>query len=140
MISLFFHPLHSGGRIDTPHKCLYAGCMETRRVLIVGDTLFAENLTQMLAQDATVQIAGSVSSLEEALPTLNSCPLDAVIVAGVDRLPEAALSQFLLVYPDVSILCTDLATNDVQVIVNQRLNVRSTGDLLAIIAKLPKRI
>ena len=109
-------------------------------MLIVGDTLFAENLTQMLAQDPTVQIAGTVSSIEDALSTLQSGPLDAVIVAGVDRLPETALSQFLQVHPDASILCTDLETNDVQVIVNQRLSVRSSGDLLAIIATLPKRV
>ena len=112
--------------------------METRRVLIVGDTLFAETLAQLLARDESIQVAGNVSTLQDALPALRASRLDAVIVAGVDRLPESALSDLLSIHPEVSIICLDLCANDIQVIVNQRLSVRSTGDLLAVIASLPK--
>jgi DNA-binding NarL/FixJ family response regulator len=113
--------------------------MDTRRVLIVGDTLFAENLAQMLAQDETIQVVGTVPSLMEAVAALKANRPDTVLVAGVDRLPESALSDLLSVHPEVSIICSDLSANDIQVVVNQRVNVHSTGDLLAVISALPRR-
>jgi len=113
--------------------------METRRVLIVGDTLFAETLAKLLAQDATTLVVGTASSLEEALPAIKTSCVDAVLVAGVERLPESVFSQIFAANPDISILCTDLDTNDVQVMVKQRISVHTTGDLLAVIATLPKR-
>jgi hypothetical protein len=113
--------------------------MEIRRVLIVGDTLFAENLAKLLAEDTTIHIAGNVASLEDIPPALQAGRLDAVIVAGVDRLPETVLSRFLALHPEISVLCTDLDTNDIRVVVNQRLSVRTTSDLLAIISALPRR-
>jgi len=108
-------------------------------VFIVGDTLFAETLAQMLAQDDTIQVVGNAASLQDALPALQAIQPDAVIVAGVDRLPESALSDLLSVHPDVSVICSDLSANDIQVVVNQRVHVRSTGDLLAVITALPRR-
>ena len=113
--------------------------MEMSRVFIVGDTLFAETLAKMLATDGTVQVIGTASSLEAALPQLKLCHPDAVIVAGVERVPDAAFARFLVENPEISILCTDLGTNDVQIVVNQRISVHTTSDLLAIIAALPKR-
>lgn len=113
--------------------------MEIRRVFIVGDTLFAETLANLLAGDATIQLAGTANSLDEALPQLKPCHPDTVIVAGVERVPDASFAHFLVEYPDVPILCTDLGTNDVQLVVNRRISVHNTGDLLAIIAALPKR-
>jgi len=113
--------------------------VKTRRVLIVGDTLFAETLAQMLKRDETIQLVGTVASLAEAIPAMQANRPEAVIVAGVDRLPESALSDLLSVHPEVSIICSDLSANDIQVVVNQRVNVRSSGDLLAVIAALPKR-
>jgi DNA-binding NarL/FixJ family response regulator len=113
--------------------------MEIRRVFIIGDTLFAETLAKLLAEDDTIQVAGTASGLEEALRLLKNCRPDAVIVAGVERLPGAAFARFLVEYPEISILSTNLDTNDVQVVVNQRISVHNTGDLLAVIAALPKR-
>lgn len=113
--------------------------MEIRRVFIVGDTLFAETLAKLLAGDKTVQVAGTASSLDEALPQIKPCYPDMVIVAGVERVPDAAFAHFLVEYPDIPILCTDLGTNDVQIVVNRRISVHNTDDLLAIIAALPKR-
>jgi DNA-binding NarL/FixJ family response regulator len=113
--------------------------MEMSRVFIVGDTLFAENLAKLLAADPTIQVTGTASSLEAALPQLKPCHPDAVIVAGVERVPDAAFARFLVENPEISILCTDLGTNDVQVVFNQRISVHNSNDLLAIIAALPKR-
>jgi DNA-binding NarL/FixJ family response regulator len=113
--------------------------MEMRRVFIVGDTLFAETLANLLAGDRTIQVAGTTSCLDEALSLLEPCDPDMVIVAGVEWVPDAAFVRFLVEYPDIPILCTDLGTNDVQIVVNRRVSVHNTDDLLAIIAALPKR-
>jgi len=113
--------------------------MEIRRVFIIGDTLFAETLAKLLAADVTIRVTGTASSLDEALPQLEPYHPDAVIVAGVERVPDAVFARFLAEYPEISILCTDLSTNDVQIVINQRISVHNSSDLLAIIAALPKR-
>lgn len=113
--------------------------MEIRRVFIIGDSLFAETLAKLLAGDDTIQVAGTACSLDEALPQLKPSHPDAVIVAGVERLPDAAFARFLSEYPEISLLCTDLDTNDIRVVVKQRFSVHTTHDLLAVIAALPRR-
>jgi DNA-binding NarL/FixJ family response regulator len=113
--------------------------MEIRRVFIVGDTLFAETLAKLLAADATIQVTGTANNLSDALPQLRPCHPDVVIVAGVNRVPDAAFARFLVECPETSILCTDLGTNDIQIVFNQRVSVHNSSDLLAIIAALPKR-
>ena len=113
--------------------------MEARRIFIIGDTLFAETLAKLLAEDTTIQVSGTANNLDDALPRLGPCHPDAVIVAGVNRVPDAAFARFLVECPEMSILCTDLGTNDVQIVLNQRVSVHNSSDLLAIIAALPKR-
>jgi hypothetical protein len=113
--------------------------MEARRIFIIGDTLFAETLANLLAADDTIQVSGTANTLDDALPQLKPCHLDAVIVAGVNRVPDAAFARFLVECPEMSILCTDLGTNDVQIVLNQRVSVHNSSDLLAIIAALPRR-
>jgi DNA-binding NarL/FixJ family response regulator len=113
--------------------------METRRIFIIGDTLFAETLAKLLAADDTIQVSGTANNLDDALPQLRPSHPDAVIVAGVNRMPDAVFARFLVECPEISILCTDLGTNDVQIVVNQRVSVHNSGDLLAIITALPKR-
>jgi DNA-binding NarL/FixJ family response regulator len=113
--------------------------MEIHRVLVVGDSLFAETLIEMLAKEETIQIAGSAPSLEEALRTFNPTRLDTVILAEVGQPPVEAFTQFLSAYPEISIIRTNMDSNDVHVLVNQRFSVRTAEDLLAVIAALPKR-
>lgn len=113
--------------------------METCRVLIVGDTLFADTLAQLLAKDEAIQVVGIAPSLQDAIPTMQAAQPDAVIVAGVYKLPESALSDLLSVQPAVSVICSDLSASELQVVVNQRVHVRSTDDLLAVISALPRR-
>ncbi len=114
--------------------------MDAHQVFIIGDSLFAETLAKLLVNDVTIQVEEIASSLEEALPRLKANPPDVVIVAGVNRLSEAAFAHILSEIPDISILCIDLGTNDVQVVTNQRVSVHTTSDLLAVIGALPKQV
>jgi DNA-binding NarL/FixJ family response regulator len=59
--------------------------MKIRRVCIVGDSLFAETLGQMLAGAPAVEVVGAASTPEAALPVLEMQHPDAVIVAGVGK-------------------------------------------------------
>lgn len=112
--------------------------MKIRRLFIVGDSLFAETLTQTLSRAASVRVIGSAPSPAEALPMLSNCPADAVIMAGENEMSTAAFGQLLAAYPDLPIICADLSLDSVQVITNHRIGTRAS-DLLAAVAELPKR-
>jgi DNA-binding NarL/FixJ family response regulator len=117
---------------------VYAGSMKTRRVCIVGDSLFAETLGQMLAGAQAVEVVGLAATPEAALPVIEMQHPDAVIVAGVGKAPPGAVSQFLSVYPDLTVICTDLDTDEVRVISSQWVAARS-DDLIKAIHHLPAR-
>ena len=112
--------------------------MKVHRVCIIGDSLFAETLGQMLAGAEAIDVIGFASTPEAALSLLEMHHPDAVIVAGVGEAPPATVSQFLSVYPDLTIICTDLNTNEVRVISSQWVAARS-GDLIKVIRHLPDR-
>jgi DNA-binding NarL/FixJ family response regulator len=112
--------------------------MKTRKVFVVGDSLFAETLAQLLGavNSNTIKVIGCAPTLEAAAPLLKTQQPDAVIVASASELPAEALSQFLSVHPTLAILCADLGTNDVQVMTRQRVATRS-DDLIKAIRRLP---
>lgn len=112
--------------------------MEARKVFLIGDSLFAETLTNTLAASVAVQLAGSAPTPEAALPLLKTCTPDAVIVAEVNEPSSSAFGQLLAVFPDLPIIRADLSASDVRVITSQRVGARSS-DLLAAITALPKR-
>ncbi len=112
--------------------------MEKRRIFIVGDSLFAETLTQLLGQEQVVEIVGTASTLAGALSLLSNSHPDVVIVARVASQPDAAFARFLSACPQLPVICLDLSSNDLQVIVSQRLIAHSSNDLLAAIASLPR--
>lgn len=108
--------------------------METRRVFIVGESLFAETLIQMLGKYETIQVVGSAPDSPEALSRLQNETPDVVLVAGTSD----SIIPLLVACPDLPVIHTDLNTNRVQVITNQTIDA-SISDLLAAIAALPRR-
>ena len=112
--------------------------VKTRRVFVVGDSLFAETLTRMLANQRTVRVVGSAPTAEAAVCVLADCRPDAVIVAGEGELSTVAFGQVLAAHPDLPVIRADLSMDSVQVITSQRIGTR-TSDLLAAVAGLPKR-
>jgi hypothetical protein len=109
---------------------------ETHRIFLIGDSLFAESLTQLLTSSGTVTIAGAVATIEEALPLLDNCRPDAVVVADVAH--RSHLGPLLELYQDLPILCADLTTNYVLVVISQRIEAQRAG-FLAALAALPTR-
>jgi DNA-binding NarL/FixJ family response regulator len=112
--------------------------MGMRRVCIVGDSLFAETLGQMLADARAVEVVGLAATPEAALPMLKMHHPDAVIVASVDQAPPVAVSLFLAVCPDLTIVCTNLNSGEVRVISSQWVAARS-ADLIKVIRHVPIR-
>ncbi len=132
-------PVGYPGWIDSTPVLMYSSSMETRRILIAGDTLFAEMLAQLLATNPSVEVIGVVSGLDECQKILPHQPLDALIYTGKATIDQESLAQILASFPELPVLCADLSANTVQVIVSQHLRVRSSNELLAAIAALPKR-
>ena len=112
--------------------------MKTHRVFIVGDSLFAETLRQILTATEGIDVIGSAPTPEAALPLLKTQLPDAVIVANVEETLPAFVSQFLSVYPGLPIICADLNTDEVQIITSRRIAARS-DDLIKVIRSLPAR-
>jgi len=112
--------------------------MAARRILIIGDSLFAETLAGMLARAGDVSVVGTISSPEAALPLLEQTRPDAVIVAGIGDDPALGLGRLLAAFPDLPVICADLNADSVQVVTSHRVDARPS-DLLAAIAALPTR-
>lgn len=112
--------------------------MEMRRVLLVGDSLFAETLTRMLTQAGAVEVIGSAPTPQAALALLKSQRPDVVVIAGAGEDASAVFGQFLAADPDLPLIRADLNAPDVQVITSQHIGARSS-DLIAAITSLPKR-
>jgi hypothetical protein len=112
--------------------------MDTRTVILIGNSLFAETLAQMLAKTDLINVLACVRSPEAALPLLTTARPDAVILAEADQQLMADCGRLLVTQPDLPIISADLNTPGVQVITSHRIGTR-TADLLTAIAELPKR-
>lgn len=112
--------------------------MERRTVVIVGDSLFSEALSQMLAQSDQVEVAACVPTPSVALAIITAQRPDAVIVAVTDRTVEHDYGPLIAAQPDLPIVYADLTADSVQVITSHRIGAR-TADLITALAELPKR-
>jgi hypothetical protein len=113
--------------------------MDTHRILIAGDALFAETLAGLLRRNPAIDVIGIAPDLDGTQRLIDSqCPDALIYVIQSDERDEA-LSKFLTNNPNLSIVCTDPKTNVIRVIISQQISVHSSNDLLAAIATLPKR-
>ncbi len=112
--------------------------MERRTVIIIGDSVFAAALSQMLTQSDRVSVAGCAPTPNAATALIAAHQPDAVIVAEVDRAVTSDYGQLFAVQPDLPIIRADLNADSVQVITSHRIHARP-ADLLTAIAELPKR-
>ncbi len=109
-----------------------------RSVFIVGNSIFAEGLTRTLTSSSVIEVIGSASTVEKALPLLQAnCP-DAVIVADTGEVTIATFGPILDSYSNLPIIHANSDADSVHVITSQHIGTRSS-DLFAAIAALPKK-
>ncbi len=111
--------------------------MDQLSVFIVGDSLFAEGIIQSLASWPTVKVVGQAASIEVAWPLLEASTLDALVVVDIEPPTTTDIGAFLAAHPNMTIIRTDLSTNQMQVIASRAIQARSS-DLLAAISALAK--
>ena len=81
--------------------------MEGIRIFLVGATLFAENVAQMLQTcDAVEQIDLFETISAATLPIKNSPP-DVLILADIEDTQLQDITPYLLTCPDTTVICTD---------------------------------
>lgn len=113
--------------------------MESCRVFIIGASLLAEGLAQLLADSRMVEVTGCAPTLEIALSLLETdCP-DAVIVTVSGQSRSVLFEPLLTTCPDLSIIYVDLNRADRMQIITSRRIEPHTSNLLATIATLPRR-
>ena len=112
--------------------------MEPRTVIIIGDSLFAEALSQVLSLSDRVRVAGCAPTPHAALALIAAHQPDAVIVAETDRVETTDYSQLLKNDLDLPIIRANLNADSVQIITSHRIGTRP-ADLLTALAELPKR-
>lgn len=107
------------------------------RVLMVGDSFFAETIQQLLAASGQIEVAGVCARLDDLPASLAAHAPDAVIVAGTH---ESALCAHacLRIHCDAPIIFTTLQDNHLTIYTSRRVKA-AQAELLAAIAALPKR-
>lgn len=107
------------------------------RVLLVGDSLFADTLKQMLAASGQIEVAGVCQRLEDLSESMAACRPDAVVVAATH---ESALPPWLWLRlgDDAPIIYTTLEDNHLTIFTSRRVKAAQV-ELLAAITALPNR-
>lgn len=109
--------------------------MGTQRLFIIGSSLFAESLVQILTNEGGVVVIGTAPTPEAAFPTFKSEYPDAVIVAGPTEISQSILGLLLTTYPDLPVIWADPNAEHMQVITSQHVGA-NPSDLLAVLKKL----
>lgn len=112
--------------------------MDTRLVFVIGESMFAETLAQMLSCCPDLQVCGSAPTFKAARRQIQADKPDVILVASARSSPQASLTRFILQHPGTTLIYADLCTNDLHVITSQSIVMRSFGDLLSALGSLPK--
>lgn len=111
--------------------------MIPQRVLVVGNQLFANALSHLLATDANILIVDCVSSIQDCMQVLQSQGVDTLIIAQSLMADEDAACYLMSEFPGKTIIKAHLESNEMEVITNQRIEARPK-DLLLALASLPR--
>lgn len=113
--------------------------MNERRVLVIGNSLFAETLTDLLANVPEILVVGEADSPQTALLLLQSTCPDVVIMADcIASEASTDLIGLVVTHPQLPLIRADLTTNTVQVITSRSVSARRE-DLLAVLNSLPQK-
>ncbi len=113
--------------------------MTTHRVLVIGNSLFAATLTQLLADVPDVAVVAEADSTQTALSLLKTVCPDVVIMAAYGNAADNAdLVGLVVTHPQLPLIRADLTSNTVQVITSRSVSARRE-DLLAVLNSLPQK-
>lgn len=98
--------------------------MEGIRVFLVGSSLFADSVAQMLRESETVIQVDCFSLIAEALHNIDAEPPDVLIFADVDTTIFVGDTPFLPICPDIPVICTDHQSNLLKLITSTNINAR----------------
>ncbi len=110
--------------------------MLTRKLVIIGDSLFADTLLESIGNSESVEIVGTAANPEESETLIRALSPDVVIVAGTE-LP-VSINLILNNFPDLPIIHASLSKNQVYVITNHSID-SSIKEILNAISELPQR-
>lgn len=107
------------------------------RVVIVGHSLFADTLSQMVAGSNAVIVAGHVASFEDLPLCIAACQPDAILVA--DACGEYLSAKACLrIKSELPIIYTTLEDDHFTVFTSRRIKA-AQSQLFSTIAALPKQ-
>ena len=109
--------------------------MGTQRLFIIGSSLFADSLAQILTNEGGVVVIGTAPTPEAAFPTFKSEYPNAVIVAGSSENSRDILGLLLTTYPDLPVIWADPNAEHMQVVTSQHVGA-NPKDLLAVLKTL----
>jgi DNA-binding NarL/FixJ family response regulator len=109
----------------------------SHKVFVVGDSLFAEAIVQLLAHSAGIEVAGYAESVDTALAQIAVHRPDVVMVLGLAEQPMG-ICPLLAAEPDLPVIRATLHFDGFRLIHSRQVGTR-TADLLAAILELPIR-
>lgn len=108
-----------------------------RRVLLVGNSLFAATLKQMLACSGEIEIVGVCTAPDQLAACIAAgCP-DAVLVAGTIG-PDLYADAYLRMRCELPVIYATLADDHLTVFTSRRVKA-AQSQLVAAIGALPKQ-
>lgn len=111
--------------------------MIPHRVLIVGNQLFANALSYLLAENSSINVIDCISSIQECVRVIDNQSVDTLIIAQSLISEENSLCELFNTFPDKTIIKANLENNQLEVITRQRIQARSK-DLVVTLAALPR--
>lgn len=105
--------------------------------MIVGDSLFADSLSSMLAGNG-IPVVDVAPTLKAALPLLESTRPDVMIMAEAVATDAAAVAALRGTLLNIPLILADLERHYLRLVTSQLICARST-DLLDVIAGLPQQ-
>ena len=108
-----------------------------RRVLLVGDSLFADTLQQMLACSGEIEVVGVCTAPDQLAACVAAGSPDAVLVAGAAE-PDLYADAYLRLRCELPIIYAALTDDHLTVFTSRRVKAAQCH-LLAAISALPKQ-
>jgi len=111
--------------------------MDGIRVFLIGNTLLAESVAQMLQASGAFNAVERFETLSVVMASIQISPPDILILADVDTTASQGETSFLLIYPDIPVICIDSDNTYMKLITTIHIPA-SSSNLIETIATVKK--